>query len=185
MVGTYKFGQFRSNQISTYMKPLQYTLDNKKVESSLSKGTIFLDKAMELSGANQLQGQNEQGKMKSFYLRFKVYKKSEPQVYSIILRNTTLLKDNVQTIDTIQVDAGDESEFATFDFVFTPNENRIFNQIHFELQRTVLDYNIQNDDGTFGRKAEMEITAFNEIVNITPLAKAKEKVIIFFLLPLK
>ena len=166
MVGTYKFGQLRSNQIQTYMKPLQYTLDDKKVESSLSKGTIFLDKAIELSGENQLQGLTSQGKMRSFYLRLRINKTSTIQTFDIILRNTTLLKDNSQTLGTIQVEAGTADDYSTFEFVFTPNENRTFNQIHLELQRIVDDYEIEREDGTYGRLPQITVEHLNEIINI-------------------
>ena len=167
MVGSYNFGQFRANQLSNYIKSIEHTLTDKKVESSLSKGNFFIDKAIELSGSNQLQGTDAQGKMRCFYLCFKVHKQPEIQNINVILKNTTLLKDNSQTLGTIQIEAGDESEYSTFDFIFSPNENRTFNEIHFELQRTATqDLNIQNPDGTFGRKINLEIVKLAEINNV-------------------
>ena len=47
MVGSYNFGQFRANQLSNYIKSIEHTLTDKKVESSLSKGNFFIDKAIE------------------------------------------------------------------------------------------------------------------------------------------
>ena len=105
--------------------------------------------------------------MRCFYLCFKVHKQPEIQNISVILKNTTLLKDNSQTLGTVQVEAGDESEYSTFDFIFSPNENRTFNEIYFELQRTAAqDLNIQNPDGTFGRKVNLEIVKLAEINNV-------------------
>ena len=162
----YKFGQFRSSQSNSYMRLLDYTFDDKRVESSLSKGTVFLDKAIELSGDNQLQKRSPQGKLRNFFLRFKVYKSTESQVFDIILRNTSLVKDNSQTIGTIQVEIGDEKDFSVFDFVISPNENRVFNQIHFELQRVLKDFETERPDGTYGRIPKIEIEILSEINNL-------------------
>lgn len=165
MVGTYKFGQFRSNQKQDYIKAIQYTLDNKPVKSNLS-GATFLDKAIELSGANQIQ-RDEQGNIRSFYLRIKIYKNSSSiQNFNIVLRNTTSPKDNSQILGSAEIPKGDEADFSVFDFVFCPNEHRTFNQIHFELQRTIDDDNIQNPDGTFGRKVNLEVQNLSEINNV-------------------
>ena len=167
MALTYKFGQFRATQSSNYMKKLTYTLDNKRVESSLSKGTVFIDKAIDLSGANQLQGKTPQGKLRSYYLRFKVYKDTKnAQTFDLILRNTSLAKDNIQTLGTVQVPIGETDDYSTFEFIITPHENRVFNEIHFELARILKDFEEENPDGTFGRKPNIEVEILSEVNNL-------------------
>lgn len=166
MAVSYKFGQFRASQGGSYINALTYALENKRVESSLSKGIVFLDKAIELSGNNQLQGRISTGKIKSYYLRFKIYKQECAQVLDIILRNTTLAADNTQTLGTIQVPAGAPDDYSTFEFVITPNENRVFNQIHFELARTIEDYDKLNADGTYGRQIKLVIERLAKIQNL-------------------
>ena len=43
---SYKFGQFRKSQYSDYLSPLDYTLNDLRVESSLSTGVVFIDKGI-------------------------------------------------------------------------------------------------------------------------------------------
>ena len=43
---SYKFGQFRKSQLSSYLTPLEYNLDDLRVQSSLSEGIIFIDKSI-------------------------------------------------------------------------------------------------------------------------------------------
>ena len=48
----YYFGQFRKTQYDSYLTPLDYTIEQTKVESNLSKGVTFLDNILKLEGSN-------------------------------------------------------------------------------------------------------------------------------------
>ena len=167
LLTSYKFGQFRATQNKDYLKNSEYTLNDKRVESSLSKGTFFIDKAIDLKPGSILQGRDgPQGTLKSYYLRVKIYKQEKNQAFNVELRNTGLLSDNSQTVGTIQVESGMPDDYSIFEFVITPNENRNFDQIHFELGRNLIDYELENPDGTFGRKVNLEVEKMAEINNL-------------------
>ena len=72
---SYKFGQFRASQLSSYLTPLDYNFNDLRVQSSLSEGVTFVDKGIDLSGDNILQALTSDGKQRSYYIRFKVYSK--------------------------------------------------------------------------------------------------------------
>ncbi len=162
---SYKFGQFRKSQLQSYLTPLEYTLDDIKVESSLSKGVIFVDKGIDLSGKNILQALTENNKQRSYYLRFRIEKQETNQLINIRLINTDKNKDNVQTIKTINVESG-KDDYSTFELVISPNDNHSYNQIFFELNRELIDYNTLNSDGTYGRTVKIIIERLDEIYNV-------------------
>ena len=85
---SYKFGQFRKSQYSDYLSPLDYTLNDLRVESSLSTGVVFIDKGVDLEGDNILQALTSDGKQRSYYIRFKVYKLDTVQKITVRLVNT-------------------------------------------------------------------------------------------------
>ena len=163
---SYKFGQFRKSQLSSYLTPLDYSLDDLRVESSLSKGVVFIDKGIDLEGSNILQALTSDGKQRSYYLRFKVFKQETAQKITIRLVNTTKTQDNVQTIENIEIPAGNTNDFDIFELVLSPNDNHTYNQIYFELNRELIDYNILKPDGTYGREMHILIDRLDEIYNV-------------------
>ena len=163
---SYKFGQFRKSQLSSYLTPLDYSLDDLRVESSLSKGVVFIDKGIDLEGSNVLQALTSDGKQRSYYLRFKIFKQETIQKITIRLINTTKTQDNVQTIENIEVPVGEITDYDIFELVISPNDNHTYNQIYFELNRELIDYNTLKPDGTYGREMHIEVDRLDEIYNV-------------------
>lgn len=163
---SYKFGQFRKSQLSSYLTPLEYTLHDLRVQSSLSEGIAFIDKGIDLSGDNILQALTNDKKQRSYYIRFRIFKQSTKQLITLRLVNTTKTTDNIQTIETFEVEAGDSNDYSFFEFILSPNDNHTYNQIYFELNRELIDYNTLNDDGTYGRKMIIAINRLDEIYNV-------------------
>lgn len=162
---SYRFGQFRKTQLQSYLTPLEYSLEDLQVQSSASQSVIFVDKAIQLSGNNILKGQEVNGNQCSYYLRFKVYKNANnAQLINVKIVNTQKPKDNIRLIKTISVPAG--TDYSTFEIVISPNDNYTYNQIHFELNRELIDYNTQNPDGTYGRKMSIAIDRLDKIYNV-------------------
>ena len=160
----YKFGQFRKSQLSSYLIPLEYTLNDLAVQSSLSRGVTFIDKGIDLD--NALQALDSSGKQKSYYIRFKIYKQTTKQFITVRLVNTEKTSDNVQTIENLEIDAGNADDYSIFELVLSPNDNHAYNQIYFELNRELIDYNTLNTDGTYGRKIILTIDNLSEIYNV-------------------
>lgn len=162
----YKFGQLRRTQIESYLTPLTYTFKDIETKSALSQGITFIDKAIVLTGNNILQSVDKTGTViKSYYMQIKVFKEEESeQLLTIKLVNTDKTKDNEQTLETITVEQGKKGDFATFEIVIPPNQS--YDQIQFILNRTLIDYNNENEDGTYGRKINMEILKLKEIYNV-------------------
>ena len=163
---SYKFGQFRKSQLSSYLTPLQYTLNDLRVQSSLSEGIVFVDKGVDLEGNNILQALTGGNKQRSYYFRFKIYKQDTIQKITIRLVNTSKTEDNIQTIETVEIPIGNIDEYSTFELVLSPNDNHNYDQIYFELNRELIDYNTQNQDGTYGRKMNISIDRLDEIYNV-------------------
>ena len=163
---SYKFGQFRKSQLNSYLTPLEYTLNDIQVQSSLSEGITFIDKGIDLEGENILQALDNAKDQRSYYIRFKIYKQEIKQDVTVRLINTEKTKDNVQTIKTIEIENGKEDDYSTFEIVISPNDNHSYNQIYFELNRELIDYNTLNEDGTYGRKINIVIERLDEIYNV-------------------
>ena len=163
---SYKFGQFRKSQLNSYLTPLNYTLNDLRVESSLSKGVIFIDKGIDLQGTNILQALTNERKQRSYYLRFKIFKQNTVQKITVRLVNTNKIQDNVQTIEDIEIPIGENNDYCIFELILSPNDNHTYNQIYFELNRELIDYNTLNQDGTYGRKINIVIDRLDEIYNV-------------------
>lgn len=163
---SYKFGQLRRNQIDSYMTSLTYTFKNIETKSELSQGITFIDKAIALSGNNVLQSTDNTGKViKSYYLQIRVYKQEETkQLLTIKLVNTNKTKDKEQILTTVTIEPGMNNDYSIFELVISPNQS--YNQIQFILNRILIDYNIENDDGSYGRKINMEVIKLKEIYNV-------------------
>lgn len=166
---SYKFGQYRRRQSDIYSKSLEFKLDTIQEESPLSAAVVFNEKVIDLSGDNVLQFVDSTGtKRRSYYLKYKVYKMWDTaQVITVKLINTLKTTDNVQTLTTVTVDKGYESDYAVFDIVIPPNA--VYNQIQFFLNRIVDDYNQLNEDGTYGRIINIEIDRLEEINNVVDI----------------
>ena len=162
----YKFGQFRKSQYSDYLSPLDYTLNDLRVESSLSTGVVFIDKGIDLEGDNILQALTNDKKQRSYYIRFKIFKLATKQTITVRLVNTEKTEDNVQTIESIEIAAGNANDYSTFELVLSPNDNHTYNQIYFELNRELVDYNMKHEDGTYGRIIKIAIDRLDEIYNV-------------------
>lgn len=162
---SFQFGQFRRSQLDSFLTPLNYIIDNIKTKSLISTAITFVDVALSLRGSNVLTPVDSDGvSAKSYYIRFRVFKQSTPQLIAIKLVNIDKQTNNTQTLKTITVEAGDETDYSTFEMIITPNNT--YNQLKFELQRELEDYNTKNDDGTYGRLCKIEMIRLDDIYNI-------------------
>ena len=160
---SFQFVQFRRRQLDSFLTPLKYKLEQAKIKSTISTAVIFVDNVISLTDA--LKPTEQDGiRAKNYYIRFRIYKKANPQTIIIKLINTNKQTDNIQNLRTIVVDAGRETEYNTYEIVIPPNNN--YNQIKFELQRELEDYNKKNSDGTYGRICKVEVIRLDEIYNV-------------------
>ena len=162
----YNFGQFRRTQLDSYMTALDYNFTDLETQSPLSQDIVFLDKIISLSEQNILQATDNTGTVvKSYYMRFKIYKKEDSeQLITIKLVNTNKTEDNQQTIKTVKVESGLENDYSTFDIVIAPNAT--YNSIQFILNRIIDDYNTVDNDNIYGRKMNINIDSLKEIYNV-------------------
>lgn len=160
---SFQFGQFRRSQLDSFLTPLKYKIEQAKIKSTISTAVTFVDNVISLTDA--LKPTEQDGiRAKNYYIRFRIYKKANPQTIIIKLINTNKQTDNIQNLRTIIVDAGRETEYNTYEIVIPPNNN--YNQIKFELQRELEDYNKKNSDGTYGRICKIEVMRLDEIYNV-------------------
>lgn len=160
---SFQFGQFRRNQLDSFLTPLKYKLERSKIKSTISTTVTFVDNVISLTDI--LKPTEQDGiRAKNYYIRFRVYKKSNPQTIIVKLMNTNKQTDNTQNLKTIVIKAGRETEYDTYEIVIPPNNN--YNQIKFELQRELEDYNKKNVDGTYGRICKIEVIRLDEIYNV-------------------
>ena len=162
----YNFGQFRRTQLDSYMTALDYNFTDLETQSPLSQDIVFLDKIISLSEQNILQATDNTGTVvKSYYMRFKIYKKEDSeQLVTIKLVNTNKTEDNQQTIKTVKVESGLENDYSTFDIVIAPNAT--YNSIQFILNRIIDDYNTVDNNNIYGRKMNINIDSLKEIYNV-------------------
>lgn len=174
---SYNFGQFRRRQLDSYSTSLSYHLASIEEVSPLSQAVVFQDKAIDLAGKNILQALDSTGmKSRNYFVRFKVYKKkvknndgsinvsASTQIITVKLVNTSKTSDNTQILQTIEIEPGETTDYSTFDIVISPNST--YNQIQFNLNRVVEDYNTVDRDGIYGRKINMEVDKLEEFKNI-------------------
>lgn len=162
---SFQFGQFRRNQLSSFLTPLSYELTTATSQSAISSAITFLDNILVLSGNNIIKPTESDGvRTKNYYIKFKVYKKANPQTIKIKLVNTNKTSDNIQVLKNIVVEGGRESDYSLYEIVISPNNT--YNRILFELQRELEDYNIINQDGTYGRICNIHIDRLDEIYNV-------------------
>ena len=160
---SFQFGQFRRSQLDSFLTPLKYKIEQATIKSTISTVITFVDNVISLTDV--LKPTEQDGiRAKNYYIRFRIYKKANPQTIIIKLINTNKQTDNIQNLRTIIVDAGRETEYNTYEIVIPPNNN--YNQIKFELQRELEDYNKKNSDGTYGRICKIEVIRLDEIYNV-------------------
>lgn len=162
---SFQFGQFRRNQLSSFLTPLSYELTTITSKSTISSAITFVDNILVLSGNNIIKPTESDGvRTKNYYIRFKVYKKANPQTIKIKLVNTNKTSDNIQVLKSIVVEGGRESDYSSYEIVISPNNT--YNRILFELQRELEDYNTINENGTYGRICNIYIDRLDEVYNV-------------------
>lgn len=156
---SYNFGQFRRKQIDSYLTPVNFNVTLEQKESSLSQGVIFNETMINLD--SPLNFIDENGKQKCYYLKFKIYKKTNSnQVITLKLINET----TTQKIKTISLGAGLSTDYITFEAIIAPKTS--YSQIQFELDRTLEDFNQINEDGTYGRIVGVEVETLSSVYNV-------------------
>lgn len=160
---SYNFGQFRKSQFSSYLTPLTYTLHDLETSSPSSKSVVFLDKTIDLRGTDNIIGWQSNS---SYYLKIKIYKQEQKQIIDIKLRNNIIMVDKERIIKNIVIPAGEQGDFSIFEIIITPTEDHYYNQLDFILNRELIDYNILNEDGTYGRRLNIVIERLDKIYNI-------------------
>lgn len=130
----YQIGQYRSTGIiSDYYQPVNITLDLLETESAASEDDIIFKNTC----GNLARTINN---TESFYLRFGVKQQYEAeQSFYLKLRNSNLQPGSVdaeQLIEEYKVGQGENTVY--FEVIITPNSE--YNQIVWELKRTVIDY---------------------------------------------
>ena len=154
----YYFGQFRSSQMNSYSTTLQMEMDRQTTERISSQDVYFYNICGNLSGNNIVNNQD------SYYLQFTVKERMDSeQKFYLKLKNNTQSEDNEQLIEEFSVPIGN-GNLRYFEVIFTPNAT--YNEILWDLQRTLLDY--QLDDG---RIMDINIIAFTKLINVISYLK--------------
>lgn len=160
---SFNLGQFRRDEIpvSSYLSSINdYEMREKIINNTSSSYIRYVDQMIVLTGNTVLNSG------KSYYLKVAIHRiPSYSQNIIISLQNSSI-EGNVQTLDTIYIPSGSSASYnnATIELVISPNGN--YNQIVFTLTRSTTDQNIQNEDGTYGRKTNIEVLELAEIYNI-------------------
>lgn len=160
----YHIGQFRRPQLDSYSTPLSMELGIQQLENMTSGGVSFYNPCGNLSGDNIINSQNY------YYLRFGVQRRSDTeQIFYLKLRNLSETEDNEQVIDEFKVGRGTGIQY--FEVIISPNAT--YNQILWELYRTVYDYSLSNPDGTQGRIMEIkEDYTYTRLTNVLTFLKS-------------
>ena len=158
----YKFNQFRRTQFNSYLTPLTFQLSTSNQKSELSHKAVFKETYINLEGGNVLKHVDSTGtKMKSYFIRFKIYKNTTlPQNVNLLLEND----ERVQKIETIQVEPGNATEGNIYEIIFSPNS--AYDNIHFSKERAIEEYSLINEDGTYGTPLKIEVLNLYEINNV-------------------
>ena len=157
---SYNFGQLRRKQIKSYLTNINYQLSTITVPSTDSQSIVYKDQILQLE--EPLNSVDEMGKQRSYYLRFKIYRKtSSNQLITLKLKN----ESKEQIIKSFSIAAGSETECETFEVIISP-KNNTYSQIVFELERTAEDVAQVNEDGTYGRTVTIEIDKLASIFNV-------------------
>ena len=154
----YKIGQFRRSQLDSYSTPLEIQLSSQPVSDIMSGDILFQDICGNLSDINMMDNQN------NYYLRFSVKERADSeQRFYLKIRNTTETEDNEQLIEEYKIGRGNET--IHFEVIISPNAT--YNQIIWELQRNIIDYQIATP-----RVMEIEIDSYTRLIDIFPILKS-------------
>lgn len=160
---SYNIGQFRRPQLDSYSTPLSMELGRQQTEGVSSVDILFYNACGNLSGDNVMNSQN------CYYLRFGVkQRKDSEQVFYLKIRNVSETEDNEQLIDEFKVASGTGTVY--FEAILSPNAT--YNQILWELQRTALDYNMLNADGTPGRVMDVVDYTYTRLIDVLATLKS-------------
>lgn len=159
----YHIGQFRRPQLNSYSTPLSMELGRQQTEGTSDVDISFYNACGNLSGDNIMNSQN------CYYLRFGVkQRKDSEQVFYLKIRNVSETEDNEQLIDEFKVASGTGTVY--FEVILSPNAT--YNQVSWELQRTALDYNMLNADGTSGRVMDVVDYTYTRLVDVLATLKS-------------
>lgn len=159
----YHIGQFRRPQLGSYSTPLSMELGRQQTEGASSVDILFYNACGNLSGDNVMNSQN------CYYLRFGVkQRKDSEQVFYLKIRNVSETEDNEQLIDEFKVASGTGTVY--FEAILSPNAT--YNQVLWELQRTALDYNMLNADGTSGRIMDVVNYTYTRLIDVLTTLKS-------------
>lgn len=161
---SFNLGQFRRDQlaVSSYRTIIEgYSVQDKIVKSNTSSNINFVDQAIVLSDNTFLNTS------KNYYLKVAAHRViSRTQNLTISLQNSSN-PGNIQTIDTIFIPTGSAtaSNNIVFELIIAPNG--AYNQIVFTMDRNnAQDALINNGDGTYGSKVNIQVQEFSEIYNL-------------------
>ena len=159
----YHIGQFRRPQLDSYSTPLSMELGRQQIEGASDVDISFYNACGNLSGDNIMNNQN------CYYLRFGVkQRKDSEQVFYLKIRNVSETEDNEQLIDEFKVASGTGTVY--FEAILSPNAT--YNQVLWELQRTALDYNMLNADGTSGRVMDVVDYTYTRLIDVLATLKS-------------
>lgn len=159
----YHIGQFRRPQLDSYSTPLSMELGRQQIEGASNGDILFYNACGNLSGDNVMNSHN------CYYLRFGVkQRKDSEQVFYLKIRNVSETEDNEQLIDEFKVARGTGTVY--FETILSPNAT--YNQVLWELQRTALDYNRLNADGTSGRIMDVVDYTYTRLIDVLATLKS-------------
>ena len=159
----YHIGQFRRPQLDSYSTPLSMELGRQQTKGASGVDILFYNACGNLSGDNIMNSQN------CYYLRFGVkQRKDSEQVFYLKIRNVSETEDNEQLVDEFKVASGTGTVY--FEVILTPNAT--YNQVLWELQRTALDYNMLNADGTPGRVMDVVDYTYTRLIDVLTTLKS-------------
>ena len=166
---SYQIGQFRRPQMSSYYDEIdeEYITQGLKqtdVQYGDTQSLVFQNPCITLSNSGILTSQN------FYYLRFKVKRRNDSiQRFYLKLQNSNDSEESdqqqQQIIDEFKVEQGEG--YTYFETIIAPNTT--YDQIVWQLRRTILDYSIQEDateNIRVGRIMQIEIENYAKIKNV-------------------
>ena len=166
---SYQIGQFRRPQMLSYYNEIgeEYITQELKqtsVQYGDTQSLVFQNPCITLSNRGILTSQN------FYYLRFKVKRRNDSiQRFYLKLQNSddSGIQDQQQQqiIDEFKVEQGEG--YTYFETILAPNTT--YDQIVWQLRRTILDYSIQEDANgniRIGRIMQIGIESYAQIKNV-------------------
>lgn len=187
----YRIGQYTYSSNQNYLNTISDFEENyQETQTSITTELPFKNKCININNNS-----SSIISTKNYYLCFKIKKRNEQDIeialgessngikvfdngiqsFTLKLKNQTqsgVSNNNEQIIGKYNISKASNSnseEFEIFEVVFSSNTT--YNQIVWELQRNMLDYQIQetiddNNESISGRIAKIDIIEFAEINNI-------------------